>query len=140
MFNALTAVKFAVSGIVGIGTGKIVGGVIKNNISPETLIDKVTVTAAAWVIGAMATKATKTHTDEMIDEVYEGVTKVYRETQDKNKLSRINAGTSTWEKEGLDRDDYVMNADAVWVLRMTMDEPDHSDKDKPQAGSKPTMY
>lgn len=110
MFNALSVAKLAVSGVVGLGTGKIVGAVIKNHVSPETLIDKVTITAASWVIGAMATKATKDATGEMIDETYEGVVGGIKQFKLAQKLNRINSKTSTFEAEGLDEGDFVLNA------------------------------
>ena len=67
--TAVTAVKFAVSGIVGIGTTKIVRTIIDNNIEPETTKDKVTVGAASIVVGMAAADYTKSYTDTTIDEI-----------------------------------------------------------------------
>lgn len=109
MFNALSAAKFVVSGIVGIGTGKIVGSIIKNNVpTPETLIDKVTITGAAWVIGGIATKATKSYTNETIDEAYSAVRQIFTGLKESAALERIRRGESTFEKEGLDSAKYKM--------------------------------
>lgn len=60
--------KKIASVIVGIGTSKIVGAIIQNNVSPESIIDKVTVIGASLVIGAMAKDATKSYSDAKIDE------------------------------------------------------------------------
>lgn len=108
-FNALTVAKFVVSGVVGIGTGKIVGKVIKTHVTPETLIDKVTVTAAAWVIGAIATERTKTYTNDMIDDVVQQGSRVVNDVKLSGKLGRINRQQSSFEEEGLDRTEFERN-------------------------------
>jgi len=120
MFNALSAVKFVASGIVGIGTGKIVGRIIRNNITPETLVEKVSVTAAAWVIGSMAAKATKQYTDEIIDETATSVKEVVENIKTAGKLSRINKGESGFESEGLDKNDFVQDKDLFWSKKVTV--------------------
>lgn len=106
-FNPVTVTKFVATGIVGIGTGKIVGKVIKAHVQPETLIEKVTVTAASWVLSAVMTKATKEYTNEAIDEVVEKVTEVVGKIKQGNKLAKINRGESTFEDEALNPMDYV---------------------------------
>lgn len=105
--NALSAVKFVASGVVGIGAGKIVGKIIKNNVSPETLIDKVTVVSASWVISGIVTTATKKYTNEMIDETYNGVVGIVDKFKLDAKLGRISRGESTFETEGLNSADYI---------------------------------
>ena len=65
----LELIKNITSTIVGIGTGKIVHGIISNNVDTETIVDKTTVFAGSFVIGGMAAEATKAYTDRMIDEV-----------------------------------------------------------------------
>lgn len=114
MFNALSVAKVVISGVVGVGTGKIVAKIIKNNVNPETLLDKVTITAAAWVIGAVTTEYTKKYTDDTID----NVVKLATETIDKfklgAKLNRIEREESTFEDEGLNRDDFTRGADDKW--------------------------
>lgn len=131
MFNALSAVKFAVSGVVGIGTGKIVSAVIKNNVSPESLIDKVTIVAASWTLSGVVTTAAKKYTNEMIDEVYNGVKNGLNDFKHSAALRRINAGESTWEDEGLDQNDYRMDSFGIWSKR---EEGDTSTKFQPADG------
>lgn len=109
MFNALSLVKVAVSGVVGIGAGKIVGGIVKDHVDPKTLFDKVAISGATWVIGAMAGKATKDATNDMIDETYNGIVDGIKEFKVSQKLNRINAKTSTFEKEGLNESDFALN-------------------------------
>ena len=62
-------IKWTTSIVVGAGTGKIVGQIIKNNTDPQNIVDTTTMFAAAWVLGAMAADATKTYTDAKIDEI-----------------------------------------------------------------------
>ncbi|WNM72438.1 hypothetical protein SEA_MOSSY_59 [Gordonia phage Mossy] len=72
----LNTVKLVTSTIVGLGTSKIVSTIIKNNVNPETVVDTVTITAGSFVIGSMVADAAKAHTDKMIDQVAEAVTKI----------------------------------------------------------------
>lgn len=67
--NKLDLAKSAVSIVVGAGTSKIVGSIIKNNVSPEKLTDKVTIAAATFVVGAMVADATSMYTNAKIDEL-----------------------------------------------------------------------
>lgn len=115
-FTKLGVAKFVVSGIVGIGTGKIVGRIIREHITPETLIDKITVTAAAWVIGALATEATKSYTNDAIDQVVETVTTTVNKFKLNEKVNRINTGESTFEKEGLDPSKFHKDENNVWAF------------------------
>lgn len=117
-FDKIKIVKFVATGIVGMGTGKIVGRIIKNNITPETLIEKVTVTAAAWVISAVITKATKGFVDEQIDDAVETVSTIVEKVKLAEKLGRINKDQSTFEKEGLDENDFVRHEKTQrWVKK-----------------------
>lgn len=61
--------KAAVGWIVAGGTTLIVKGFIENNTNPDTLMQKVSVTAASVVIGGMAKDATRKYTDEQIDKL-----------------------------------------------------------------------
>lgn len=116
MFNALSATKFVVSGLVGIGTAKIVTQVIKNNVTSETLIDKVTMLAAAWSIGGVAAKVTKKYTEDSIDDIAKGVVFYVDKAKLASKLGRINREESTFEKEGLTADDYRKSPETnKWV-------------------------
>lgn len=115
MFNALTAVKFVTAGVVGIGTGKIVSSVIKNNVAaPDSIFDKVSMISASWVIGGIVSTATKKFTNEMIDDTYQaGVTIVEKFKLDA-KLGRINRHESTFEQEGLKPSDFVSDDNGKW--------------------------
>lgn len=70
-FSALNVTKLAVSAVVGSGTSKIVAAIIKNNVSPEKLTDKVAIAGATFAFGAMAAAKTKEFTDAQIDEAHE---------------------------------------------------------------------
>ena len=113
-FNALSAVKFVVSGVVGIGAGKIAKSIIVNNMNAETLIDKVTTVAGAWAIGGMVAGAAKDYTDETIDETYAFTDKVMDAMKIRTKLNRIDRNESTFEKEGLDPSQYTKNDKGRW--------------------------
>lgn len=121
MFTALSAVKFAVSGIVGMGTAKVVSGIVKNNVSAENLVDKVTILSATWVLSGVVTTASKKYTNDMIDDVAKSITDVLGQLKAKAKLNRINRGESTFVDEGLDQtrfrkenDQWVPISDKEW--------------------------
>lgn len=59
--------KKVVGIVVGAGVSKIAHAIIQNNISPEKVIDKITVVSASVVLGSMAREATKEYTDRQID-------------------------------------------------------------------------
>jgi hypothetical protein len=61
---AKTAAQF----VVGIGTGKIVGSIIRNNVTVESPADQAAVAATSAVIGWMAAEKTTAWTDAKIDE------------------------------------------------------------------------
>lgn len=116
MFTALSAVKFVVSGVVGIGTGKIVSAVVKDHVNPETLIDKISMAGATWAMGGVAAQATKKFTNEAIDDIYKGVTETWAELKLKSKLTKISLGETTFEAEGLNPADYHRGEDGVYVF------------------------
>jgi hypothetical protein len=116
-FSKLGVVKFVATGIVGIGTGKIINSVIKAHITPETLIDKITVGLASAVMGAMATASSKKFVEQQIDEVVEFGNGVVHSIKVHTKLVRINDKGSTFEQEGLDEKDFVRNDRGLWVVR-----------------------
>jgi hypothetical protein len=64
----LEITKLATKTIVGIGTGKIVHGIIATNVPSGGIVTKVTVIAAAIVVGMMASEKTEAFTDQKIDE------------------------------------------------------------------------
>lgn len=113
-FSKLNVAKVLISGIVGIGTGRIVQQIIKNNITPTSTIDKVTVLSAAWVIGGIASEATKSYTNNMIDDMAKTATKVIDKFKLDAKLGRINRGESDFETEGLDVTKFRQNPDNKW--------------------------
>lgn len=119
-FNTLSVVKFAVSSVIGFGTGKIITNVVKNNVRPETVVDKVTVIAAAWVISGIATTATKKYTNDMIDDAVEGATELIGKFKQSAKLGRINRGESTFKDENLNENDFE-KVDDKWVPINTID-------------------
>lgn len=67
--NKIALAKNAVSLIVGTGTAKIVSSIISNNTNPENVVDKVTMTSASLVLGAMVADVTKRYTDAKIDQI-----------------------------------------------------------------------
>lgn len=67
--NKIEIAKHTASVIVGLGTGKIVKDIIKNNTEIVTRTDMVTVASASVVIGSMASDATREYTDAKIDAV-----------------------------------------------------------------------
>lgn len=131
MFSVLSAVKFVASGVVGLGTSKIVAGIIKNNVTPETLIDKVSVAAAAWTISAMAAAATKKYTDEAIDDTVKTVKEAVGDMKTKAKLAKINRGESTFGEEDLDPADFTQDTETqVWSKRPDDNELKQSNLDR----------
>lgn len=64
----LELAKIVTSTIVGAGTGKIAGSIIRNHVQIETVVDTVTVGSASFVIGMMTADATKSYTNAKIDE------------------------------------------------------------------------
>lgn len=67
--NKIDLAKKIISTIVGIGAGKIVSGIIENNVDTTAVTSKVTVAAASTVIGFAAADATSAYTDKKIDEI-----------------------------------------------------------------------
>lgn len=115
MFSKLNAVKFVASSVVGIGAGKIVGQIIKDNIKPETMVEKVTMTAATFAIGGLVAAAAKKYTSDQIDEVASAVVRTVTVMKEAEKLGRINRGESTFEKEGLNESEFKRDAKGKWA-------------------------
>lgn len=61
-------VKLLANCVVSAGAGKILYGFVRNNTSPTSMRDKVTIYAAAVVVGSMVGRSLKAHTEIMIDE------------------------------------------------------------------------
>jgi hypothetical protein len=53
--------------VVGLGTSRIVKGIIANNTVADKTVDKVAIYAATVVVSAMVAKATANHTEAEID-------------------------------------------------------------------------
>lgn len=116
MFSKLQVAKFIVSGAVGLGTSKLVKGIIINNVSaPETLYDKITILGAAWAVSGVVAKETKKYTDEKIDETVQTTKDIYEMYKEWMALSRINRNESTFEKEGLKSSDFRKDEQGKWV-------------------------
>lgn len=106
--------KAVAATIVGSGTRKIVAGIIENNVpAPDKMRDKIVIAAATWVISGIVATATKKYTDEAVDSIVSAVTEVVTDIKTDAKLDRINKGTSTFEKEGLDADNFFCE-DGKW--------------------------
>lgn len=67
--KAIAITKKIVSTVVGIGTAKIVAGIIENNVNTEKLTDKVSVTVASYTLGFAASEYASDFTDAKIDEL-----------------------------------------------------------------------
>lgn len=66
----LTVVKFVAKGIVGLGTTYVVNSSVDSLIGrPETLIQKVLVFGGKWGLSGVATYATRSHTDMVVDQL-----------------------------------------------------------------------
>jgi len=52
-----------------LGTGKIVSGIIENNVRPKSTTDKVAIKGTSFVVGAAATELLGDWTDQKIDGV-----------------------------------------------------------------------
>lgn len=106
-----TIIKGAATFVVGAGTHKIVKGIISSHVSTENPWEKITVAAASLIITGVVTTATKKFTSEAIDEVFDGVAESVGEIKISAKLDRINKQESTFEDEGLEKDEYELDTE-----------------------------
>jgi uncharacterized membrane protein YebE (DUF533 family) len=81
--NQIDITKKAVGFVVGMGVGTIVKTIIATHVAPETTVQKVTVYAGATVIGAMAKDASKSYTDDQIDQAVELFSKIKTQFADR---------------------------------------------------------
>jgi hypothetical protein len=65
----LEIAKSAAKFIVGAGTATIVRTIISNNVTPEDITQKVTVTAGSIVLGSLVADVTSSYTGAKIDEI-----------------------------------------------------------------------
>ena len=61
--------KEAAGFVIGGCTAKIIKDLIKNNVTPDSVTDKVALIVATFALGAMAREATKEWTDAQIDKI-----------------------------------------------------------------------
>lgn len=116
MFSKLAVVKFVATGLVGLGTGKIIGSIIKNNVTPANIIEKVSVVAATAALSGLVTSGAKKYTDDIIDSIVAEVQPIVDSVKLRAKLGRIDRNESTFEKEGLDATKYHKDEKSgLWV-------------------------
>lgn len=65
----IDAVKKITRFVVQIGASKIAGAIIADAITPETVIEKITVYTASYVLGGLVANAAATHSDKIIDDL-----------------------------------------------------------------------
>lgn len=73
--NKITAIKFGARLIVGLGTTTISNSIIRNNVTPSNPLEQISTVVASFVIGSMASEATRAHTEEQIDKFVAAVRK-----------------------------------------------------------------
>lgn len=61
--------KLAARIVVMLGSGKIVNGIIANNVATTTIPSQVLIRSTAFIIGGMTSDATGRYTDRKIDEL-----------------------------------------------------------------------
>jgi len=69
MFPYLPQAKLAAQIVAGLGVGKILGDVIKNNVVITTTFQKVTVNTGAFVLASMLVDQSSKHIEQNIDTV-----------------------------------------------------------------------
>lgn len=78
--NKLNAFKFVARLVVGAGTTTISNGIIRNNVTPSSLIENISVGVASVVIGSMASEATRSHTERQIDQIVDAWNRTRKDT------------------------------------------------------------
>ena len=63
--------KHIVAAVVGLGTSRIVSGIIKNNVTPEKRVDKALIFIASYVLGSMIVDMATNYTNKKIDGIIE---------------------------------------------------------------------
>ncbi len=74
MFS-LTTTKLAVNVVSALGVSKVVGDIIKNNVTVVTTSQKLLVQAGGFVLGSMIVDHAVAHVNKMFDEVTDWVNK-----------------------------------------------------------------
>lgn len=75
MFPYLPHAKLAAQIVAGLGVGKIVGDIIRNNVVVTTTLQKVTVNTGAFVLGSMLVDQSSKHIEETVDNVVSWIEK-----------------------------------------------------------------
>lgn len=119
--SAVTVLKFAAAAVVGSGTSKIVKGIISAHVPLNTPKDKITVTAATWVLSGIVATAAKKYADDSIDGVVGSIMEYYTEVKTNAALDRINKGESSFEAEELAEADFDKK-DGNWVIRKPVEQ------------------
>lgn len=78
------ATKNVATFVVGIGTSRIVGKLIAQNVQPETTIDYVTMVPASGVIGMMAANKTRPAVESFVDDVFDAFEAFKKTHQNRN--------------------------------------------------------
>jgi len=120
--NALTVGKIIASAVVGIGTERIIKNLVKQNIIPKNVGEKIVITVATGVIAAVVTQATKDYTDETIEKAVETGKKLVEKVKVGVKLAKINEGQSTFENEDLEEEEFEKNKKGKWVAKKPTEE------------------
>ena len=68
--------KIVVGIVVQYGTASIVNGIIKSNVNPERIDQKIGVAAASIALGGAVAHVTSKQSDRMIDELFDLIDKV----------------------------------------------------------------
>lgn len=69
--DKIAITKKAVSIVVGFTTAKVVKEIIRNNVAPDKVTDKVAIAIASYILGAIAATAASEWSDAKIDELIE---------------------------------------------------------------------
>lgn len=82
--NKLAAAKTALHVAASVGAGTIVYTLVRNNVVPANMIQKITVPVATFALGGAVAKVASTHMDEAFDEIVKAVNDTIAEIN-KNK-------------------------------------------------------
>jgi len=69
MYTYLPYAKLGAQIVAGLGVGKIVGDIIRNNVVVVTTFQKVTVTTGSFVLGSMLVDQSTRHVEKTVDDL-----------------------------------------------------------------------
>lgn len=78
----LDVFKYAARFVVGSGTMTISNAIIRNNVTADSMPQRISIAVASLVIASIASEATREHTDRRIDGVVEMWNKSNEPTED----------------------------------------------------------